>query len=94
MGSIPTGKANFDNANLRALWYKRLVTYLEIELSDFVSDGILDSIDFTDFNVCLECIKAKQSKSKRLGAYKAMNVLKLIHTDICGSFPIWSWNDQ
>jgi len=53
---------------------------------------ILDSIDFTSFDVCVECIKGKQTKSKKLGAYRATDVLKLIHTNICGSFRTPLWN--
>jgi len=59
-----------------------------------VSNGILESIDFTNFDVCVECIKGKQTKAKRLGAYRASDVLELIHTDICGQFPTPSWNGQ
>jgi len=33
-----------------------------------VSNGILDSIDITSINVCVECIKGKQTKSARLEA--------------------------
>jgi len=59
-----------------------------------VSNEILESIDFTNFDVCVECIKGKQTKAKRLGAYRASDVLELIHTNICGSFPMPSWNGQ
>ena len=59
-----------------------------------MSNEILESIDFTNFDVCVECIKGKQTKAKRLGAYRASDVLELIHTDICGSFPTPSWNGQ
>jgi len=59
-----------------------------------VSNEILDSIDFTSFDVCVKCIKGKQTKSKKLGAYRAIDVLELIHMDICGPFHTSSWNDQ
>jgi len=59
-----------------------------------VSNGILDSIDFTSLDVCVECIKGKQTKSKKLGAFRATDVLELIHTDICGPFHTPSWNGQ
>ena len=59
-----------------------------------MSNGILDSLDFTNFTVCVECIKGKQIKNKRLGANKASKVLELIHTNICGPFPKASWNGQ
>lgn len=35
-----------------------------------VTDGILDSIDLTKFDVCVECIKGKQTKTKKFGAYR------------------------
>ena len=59
-----------------------------------MSDGILDPLDFMDFNTCVNCIKGKQTKIRRLGANRASDVLELIHTDICGSFPTASWNGQ
>ncbi|RVX12039.1 Retrovirus-related Pol polyprotein from transposon TNT 1-94 [Vitis vinifera] len=59
-----------------------------------VSDGILDSLDFSDFDICVECIKGKQTKTKKLGANRATDVLELIHTDICGPYPKASWNGQ
>ena len=57
-------------------------------------DEILDSLDMIDIQVCIECIKEKQIKKRNLGANRCTNVLELIHTDICGSFPIASWNGQ
>ena len=59
-----------------------------------MSNRILDSLDFTNFTICVECIKGKQTKNKRLGANKTSEVLELIHTDICGPFPKASWNGQ
>ena len=59
-----------------------------------MSNQILDSIDFTNFTICVDCIKEKQTKNKRLGANRASKVLKRIHTDICGPFPKASWNGQ
>ena len=50
-------------------------------------EGILDSLDFSDLNVCVECIKGKQTKHKRLGANSSC-VLELIHADICKPFPM------
>ena len=47
-----------------------------------------------DFQVCIECVKGKQIKKRKLGANRCTNVLELIHTDICGPFPIASWNGQ
>ena len=59
-----------------------------------MSDGILDSLDFSDFEICINCIKGKQTNTRRFGANGATDVLELIHTNICGSFPTVSWNGQ
>ena len=59
-----------------------------------MSDGILDSLNFADFQICIGCIKGKQINIRRLGANRSSNVLELIHTDICGPFPTPSWNGQ
>ena len=57
-------------------------------------DRILDPLDFTDFDVCVNCVKGKQTNIRRLGASRTSNVLELIHTGICRPFPTASWNDQ
>ena len=59
-----------------------------------MSDGILDSLDFADFEICTNCIKGKQTNTRRFGANRATDVLELIHTDICRPFPTVSWNGQ
>ena len=51
-----------------------------------VSDGILNPLNFTDFDVCVNCIKGKQTNVRRLGANRISDVLEPIHTDICGPF--------
>ena len=55
-----------------------------------MSDGILDPLDFMDFDTCVNCIKGKQTNVGRLGANRVSNVLELIHTDICRPFPTTS----
>ena len=59
-----------------------------------MSDGILDSLDFLDFEICTNCIKGKQTNTRRFSANRATDVLELIHIDICGPFPTVSWNGQ
>ena len=59
-----------------------------------MSDGILDSLDFVDFEICTNCIKGKHTNTERFGANRATYVLELILTYICGSFPTVSWNAQ
>ena len=55
-------KRKLDNAHLRALWHKRLGHISRNKVERLVSNGTHDSIEFTDFNVYVECIKGKQTK--------------------------------
>ena len=59
-----------------------------------LSYGILDSLDFADFKIFTNCIEEKQTNTRRFGANRAIDVLELVHTDICGPFPTVSWNGQ
>ena len=59
-----------------------------------MSDGILDPIDFSDFDMCVNCTMGKQTNVRRFGANRSIDVLELIHIDIYGSFPKASWNGQ
>ena len=52
-------KRRIDNTNSKALWHKRLGHISKNIIERLVSNGILDSIDFTSFHVCVECIKGK-----------------------------------
>ena len=52
-----------------------------------VLKGILDSLNFLDLKICIECIKGKQTNIRKVGANRSSSVLELIHTDICGPFP-------
>jgi fructose/tagatose bisphosphate aldolase len=59
-----------------------------------VSDGILNSLDFTYYEVCVECVKGKRTNIRRLGADRKLDVLELIHTDICEPFHTATRNGQ
>lgn len=59
-----------------------------------VFDNIIDALDFADIDMCLNYIKGKQIKATRLGTNMATEVLELIITDICGSFPMAYLNGQ
>ena len=59
-----------------------------------MSDGILAPLDLTNFQVCVECIKGKQTNVRNLGANRCTDILELIYTDICGPCPTTAWNGQ
>ena len=59
-----------------------------------MSEGILDLLDFSNFQVCIECIKGKQTNMRKNDANSCSDVLELIHIYIYGPFPTPSWNGQ
>jgi hypothetical protein len=42
----------------------------------------------SDLGPCIECAKDKQTNMHKYTANRMTDVLKLIHTDICGPFPM------
>ena len=51
-----------------------------------MKDGILQDLDFSDFDTCVDCIKGKMTaKVRKTKIGRCTNVLDLIHTDICRS---------
>ncbi|RVX09023.1 Retrovirus-related Pol polyprotein from transposon TNT 1-94 [Vitis vinifera] len=87
-------KRKLMNENSSMLWHKRLGHISNQRIQRLVSEGILDPLDFLDFQVCIECIKGKQTNMRKKNANRCSDVLELIHTDICGPFPTPSWNGQ
>ena len=51
-----------------------------------IKNEILPNLDFTDLEVCIDCIKGKQTKHTKKGATRSTQLLEIIHTDICGPF--------
>ena len=47
-----------------------------------VNDGVLSTLNFTDFETCVDCIKGKQTNKSKRGAIKSSTILEIIHTDI------------
>ena len=72
-------KRKLTDENSSSLWHKRLGHISKRRIERLVSDGILDSLDFVDFEICTNCIKGKQTNTRRFGANRATDVLQLIH---------------
>ena len=87
-------KRKLKNENSSMLWHKPLGHISNQRIQRLVSEGIFDLLDFSYFQVCIECIKGKQRNMRKKDANKCSDVLELIHTDICGPFSTPSWNGQ
>ena len=59
-----------------------------------MSEEILYPLDSTDFDIYVKCIKRKQTNQRRFEANGTLDVLEVMHTDICGPFPVAAWNGQ
>ena len=44
--------------------------------------------------MCVDCIKGKQTKHTKKGATRSIELLEIIHTDICGSFDASSFGRE
>ena len=59
-----------------------------------MTNKILDLLDFIDFYICVNRVKEKQTNKRRFEANMTLDVLELIHIDICGPFPMATRNGQ
>jgi hypothetical protein len=56
-----------------------------------IKDDILHLLDFSNSDYCINCIKEKYAKQVKKGeAKRSAGVLEIMHTEICGSFPVKS----
>ena len=71
------------NDDSSKLWHRRL-GHISIErIKRLVNEGVLNTLDFTDFETCVDCIKGKQTNKSKKGAKRSLDILEIIHTDIC-----------
>jgi hypothetical protein len=65
--------------------------YFEGGIERLIKDDILTPLDFSDSDYCIDCIKEKYAKQVKKGeAKRSAGVLEIIHTNICGQFPVKS----
>lgn len=77
------------------LWHQRLGHISKERIMRLVKNDILPQLDFGDLNVCIDCIKGKQTKRiVKKPATRSTQLLELIHTDICGPFDAPSWSGE
>ena len=71
--------------NSSMLWHKRLGHISRDRMQRLIKEGILQDLDFSDFDTCVDCIKGKLPARARKGKRsRKLNILELIHTDISG----------
>ncbi|KAJ9562492.1 hypothetical protein OSB04_007652 [Centaurea solstitialis] len=80
-------KRKGDNEISSRLWHKRLGHISKERMKRLVKDEIIENLDFSDFDPCVNCIKGKMTNKNKKGANRSSSFLEIIHTDICGPFP-------
>jgi hypothetical protein len=55
-----------------------------------IKDEIIEKLDLSDLEQCIDCIKGKYAKTIKKGATISTGVLEIIHTDIRGPLSVTS----
>ena len=76
-------KRSVTNEESSLLWHLRLGHISIQRIKRLVNEEVLSSLDFTDFETCLDCIKGKQTNKFKKGAIRSKHLLEVIHKDIC-----------
>jgi hypothetical protein len=72
------------------LCHRRLGHISRGRIERLVKESILLLLDFSDFEQCIDCIKGKYAKQIKKNTKRSAGILEIIHTNICGPFPIAS----
>jgi hypothetical protein len=79
-----------DNENSVKLWHCRLGHISSGRIERLIKENILHPLDFSNEEYCIDCVKGKYVKKIKKRAKRSSGVLEIVHTDICGPFPIKS----
>jgi hypothetical protein len=89
--NVSSKRKRCDDATSAKLWHYRLNHISRGRIERLIKDDILTPLDFSDSDYCIDCIKGKYAKQVKKGeAKRSAEVLEIIHTDICGPFPVKS----
>jgi hypothetical protein len=69
------------------LWFG---PHFEGGIERLVKESILPPLEFSNFEQCIDCINDKYVKQIKKNVKRSAGILEIIHTDICGLFPIAS----
>ena len=82
-------KRSKDEINQKYLWHHRLGHIGEDKINKQKKDGIFGSLDPESYPAYESCLREKMAKLSFVGHEKrVIELLVLIHTDMCGSFDV------
>jgi hypothetical protein len=89
--NVSSKRKRCDDATSEKLWYYHLGHISKGRTERLIKEDILIPLDFSNSDYCIDCIKGKYAKQVKKGeAKRSVGVLEIIHTDICGPFPVKS----
>ena len=71
------------NEDSSILWRHRLGHISIDRIKRLVNEKILNTLDFANFDTCIDCIKGKQTNKFKKVSKRSTDVLEIIHSDIC-----------
>jgi hypothetical protein len=87
--NVSSKRKRCDDATSVKLWHYRLWHISRGMIERLIKDDILIPLDFSNLDYCINCIKGKYVKQvKKSEAKRSAGILEIVHTDICGPFPI------
>jgi hypothetical protein len=87
--SVSNKRKRCDDAISAKLWHYHLCHISRWMIERLIKDDILHLLDFSNLDYCIDYIKGKYAKQvKKSEAKRSAGVLEIIHTNICGPFPI------
>jgi hypothetical protein len=87
VSSSKSKRKRIDNISSK-LWHRHLGYISRGRIEQLVKESILLPLEFLDSEQCIDCIKGKYVNQIKKQAKRSAGILKIIHMDICGPFPI------
>lgn len=75
---------NLIKENSFSLWHRHLGHISKKRIARLIKDDVLPSLDSSDLEECIDCIRGKLTKTNKKGSAHSQDLLEIIHTDICG----------
>ena len=88
-------KCGLVNESSAYLWHKHLGHISKERIQRLVKNEILSDLDFTNLDICVDCIMGKHTKHIiKKAATRSTQLFEIIHTDIYGPFDVPSFDGE
>jgi hypothetical protein len=87
--NVTKKRKRIDDASSK-LWHCRLGHISKGRIERLIKESILPHLEFSDLEQYVNCIKGKYVKKIKKNVKRSVGTLEIIHTNICGLFPVKS----